>query len=45
MTTIDFGSLSSASAPVEETILVSSISTLGRDVGTEPVAIKMREAE
>ena len=38
-TTIFFGTCSNLSAPVDETITFSSISTPGNDTGTEPVAI------
>ena len=41
ITTRVFGTLASSSAPVEETIRFSSISTPGSGVDSEPVAIRM----
>ena len=39
MTTSFLGTELKFSAPVEDTIIFSSISMLGRETGTEPVAI------
>ena len=39
ITTNSFGALLKDKAPVEETIVFSSIFTPGKDVGVEPVAI------
>jgi hypothetical protein len=41
MTTRCFGTLSSSSAPVEETMRFSSMSTPGREMTSPPVAMTM----